>query len=1008
MEKRLRTLIGALILALAISSALVIGIILPINSIKIINGINAELTYYGQVNDVDIIPNDGTGSYSDWMHTAPNTNESRFYDQARFEFYNVTDREGYLDYNNRIAYFFIQGELVFDITINKTILEYNEALDYIVYAERKQYTYNSSASILTGNERILNVNYMWPYYIKNLGNGTEYGLQAYVASFLLNSEVDLLNTSYTYQEISQIILNRAYADSEDQVDTGVYLPHNWISVRPAFQDLDFDQATSYKILYNATYGGKDYSLLTGDSGSTKYFLDLVRGLDYGEADDLLEDVVQLLADVYDIDTPSEIESAKSFAAYLNYLLGRPSLDWLYDNKISYICERTSMEWMLGIEDPLMGGLKYPLVMNETLSSTSVDWDKDIYYVERLGMVDSSQVGSLIGIANIPMYHYSKSQDVIFEDDFAYILEGGTDIKVVNTTDSLFRAVGHYGDYEGLIYDYTVIDGIVYAVEGVEGLEILNTTNPNSIDEIDQWDLGYNDMRGVVDVSYFLGGNPLDALVVANGDIGVKILTLIADTREVSSVYNFVNSSGEAIAVDARLDALNADAFVALGTDGIDVMSLGSLSEPDLELVWHYDSANFSTLKDVRDVKIDGLYLYVLDEIEGMLIFRIQSNKTLTEMGQFAITPGDESFYDIHIDGSNAYLTQGEDGFMVVDITDKNNPVEDNRFNGTTHLGTAYGIYADGDDIYLGDYEQGLVHLEYNIFSDDYDFVEKDEIHTFLECWQRDSKVQFDKWDLGPDAVVAGVELFNYTYDSFAVAPYAERSLRLQWNDYFLKPFTYSSLKETALWFDETVLVYVAQAGDPYLQMDEYDLYWMHAANFINTSFIQVGKWNKLYDINLSPQDIFMTYSLPGQVGRDPFHNQEMLVEPTTGSVVNRKDRVQYNTYVTNFIEAYSFLNRSKYTGPISTLSAIHKYPTWHQTSPAVPGSMATIFWQEDVHVATNIFYDDISIDFLDIIDGADTSRTIGAFGSLFLVTIGFVVTSVVLHKTKPKIDIPDN
>lgn len=1008
MEKRLRTLIGASILTVFISSAVVIGVVLPINSINIIKGINAELTEFGQLTEDDFIPNDGTGAYSDWMYTARNTNESRFYDQAYIEFFNVSDREGYLDYNTPISYFYVQGELVFDIIINKTVYEYNEEEDYVVFTSRRQYIYNSTASTLFGNETVLNFNYMWPYYIEKFGNGTEYGFQAYVASYLLGAEIDLFNSTYTYNEIAHAVLNRAYADSEGLVDTGTYLPHSWISVRPAFQDLDFDQATSYKILYDATYGGKDYSVLSGDTGSAKFFLDLVRGLDYTEPDDLTVDVVQLLADIYDIDTPTEIESAKSFAAYMSYLLGRPSLDWLYVNKISYVCDRTAMEWVVGVEDPLLNGLKFPLLINETLSSSSIDWDLDIYYAEKLGLNNIEELGSIIGIANLPYYQYSKSMNVVMEDNLVYVLEGGTDIKIVNTTDSLFRAIGQFGDYDGQIFDYTVIDGYIYAVEGTGGLEILNATNPYSINQIVQWNFGNNDMRDVTNVFYPIGVAPFNALVIANGDYGVRIASLSDDTKSVSSVYTFLNTSGEAIAIDARVDISNADAFVALGTDGIDVLDIGYITTNDIELLWHYDSANFSNLKDVRDVKVDGLYLYVLDAIEGLLIFRIESNKTLTEYSQFAAYSGDEPFNDIYIDGTQAYLTQGSDGFMVVDITDKYNPSEDYRFNGTDHLGTAFGIYAQGTDIYLADFEQGLVHLEFSYLTSQFNFIEKDELHTFVECWQRDSKVQFGFWDLGPNAVAAHVDPFNYTYDSFAVQPDIEKGLRLQWNEFFLRPFAYTSLTDSALFFDETVHVYSAQSGSPYRQMDTYDLYWMHDANFINASFIQAGKWNSLHDLDLEPRDLFLTFSLPGQVGRDPFHMQTMMVEPVTGSVVDRKDRIQYNTYATHFIEAFSLLNSSKYTDPVQNLPAIHLYPTWHQTFPALAGSMATLLWQEDIHFATEIFYNAIKEQFLDRIKGADASRTIGAFGSMFLVTAGFIVTSVVLNRFKPKETIPDN
>ena len=72
------------------------------------------------------------------------------------------------------------------------------------------------------------------------------------------------------------------------------------------------------------------------------------------------------------------------------------------------------------------------------------------------------------------------------------------------------------------------------------------------------------------------------------------------------------------------------------------------------------------------------------------------------------------------------------------------------------------------------------------------------------------------------------------------------------------------------------------------------------------------------------------------------------------------------------------------------------------TYPALPGDMATLFWQEDVHTATENFYDYLTEEYLDQIDSADALRTLGAFGSMFLVTVGFAVTSVVLYQFKKK------
>ncbi|MHA1224701.1 MAG: hypothetical protein ACTSP3_15870 [Candidatus Heimdallarchaeaceae archaeon] len=411
MQAKLRTALGILILVITISSAFSIGILLPIHSKNIIAEIELNLGQYSRITSSDVIPNDGTGNYSDWMYVGAKNNQSEVYDQAVFEFFNVSDREGYLDYGTQVAYYFVQGELIFDIVLNRTVLEYNEDENYIVFANRKQYIFNPEDSTLTGDEVVLNFNYMWPYYLKHFGNGTEYGFQAYIATYLLQQELININQTLglSFNDLATAVLNRTYAEEQNLLNIGIYLPHNWLSVRPAYGDLNFDPATSYKILYDAQYNGHDYSVLTGETGSAKFFLDLVKGLDYTEPDDLTVDVVQLLANIYGIDTQQKREMAQSFAAYLNYLLGRPSLDWLYANKISYVCKRTAMEWILGVEDPLLGNKKFPLITNQTLSSSSIDWDTDTYYAERIGTGDPTTVGETLKTRNPEIYSLMKKQ-----------------------------------------------------------------------------------------------------------------------------------------------------------------------------------------------------------------------------------------------------------------------------------------------------------------------------------------------------------------------------------------------------------------------------------------------------------------------------------------------------------------------------------------------------------------------------------------------------------------------
>lgn len=1019
MKGKFRTIIGVLILTITVSSSVALGVLLPLHSSNLIDQIYDEMNNYARLTESDFLPNDGSGNYSEWMYTGVETNTSNFVNQAVFEFFNITDRESYLDYNTPVSYFFVQGELVFDIILNKTILEYNEEADYVVYAYRKQFIFNPEDSTLTGGETVLNFNYLWPYYVKHFGNGTEYGFQSFIASKLINEEITGFNTTlgYTFNQLAYAVMNRTYAEEEGILDLGIYLPHNWLSVRPAFPDLNFDSATSYKILYDATYNGHDYSLLTGEAGSAKYFLDLVRGLDFEGQYDLTVDVEQLLADIYGVDTPQKQEYAKSFAAYLNYLLGKPSLDWLYENKISYACKRTAMEWVLGIEDPLMGGKRFPLINNQTLSSSSIDWDLDMYYAEKLGTYDVNDVGKIIAIANIPGYYYAQSMKLFVDDNLAYVIEGGTDIKIVNMTDPLFKAIGQFGDFvlddtgdhpsydpiavDGYISNLVVLDSFIYAVEGAAGLEVLNATDPSAIYELQQWtNLRNSDMRDI-DHAVFGTSVPYDALIIANGQFGLTFARLQADRLVSTTIVNFAGLSGDAISVDEYNDY----AFVGLGTDGIDVVSIDGL-DGSMALEFHYDSIDFATFNNILDVKAENGFLYVLDEVEGLLIFDILFNGTLIEQGQFAFGPSETPYIDVHIEGINAYLAQGDYGLVVVDISNKLSPSETTRFNGAEHKGYAYGVYVDGSDVYLSDYSQGLVHLNYitNTFS----IVNKDQLHTFVEAWQSENNVQFNNWILDNPKFKA-----NETYDSFGLYTFVERGYRQQWTEYFLRPYIFSSLTDTALFVDKTVLVYTAQAQIPYLQNDENSLYWMTDANFINESFQHAGRWSILHGESFAATDFVITHSFPGTL-RDEFHMQFMLVEPTTGSIIERKDRIQYNTEATDYKEVYSFLNKTTFgyewevlTGSIyKSLPVDHIYRTWHVTYPALPGNMATLFWHEDIYKATNNFYNVLRESFLDKIDNADALRTLGAFGSMFIISAGFIVTSVVLNFMKKSAIIP--
>ena len=191
MRREFRILIGFLIIGLTLGSSIALGIILPLRSQEIMDDIQEDLLNFSQINLDDFNPYTGPGSnYSDFMYMDANLNDSNFSFQTKFEFFNVSDRNAYLDYNTRISYMYVPGELVFDTYQRRYIKEYNFEEGYFVYATKRVYILNTDSNLtLKGTEQVLNFNYMWPYYVKNFGNGTEYGFQAYIAAYLILEEL---------------------------------------------------------------------------------------------------------------------------------------------------------------------------------------------------------------------------------------------------------------------------------------------------------------------------------------------------------------------------------------------------------------------------------------------------------------------------------------------------------------------------------------------------------------------------------------------------------------------------------------------------------------------------------------------------------------------------------------------------------------------------------------------------------------------------------------------------
>ncbi|MHA1303277.1 MAG: LVIVD repeat-containing protein, partial [Candidatus Heimdallarchaeaceae archaeon] len=742
-----------------------------------------------------------------------------------------------------------------------------------------------------------------------------------------------------------------------------YSPHKRINSRPDYVDIQFDADTAYKILFDAkTADGHDYSIFTGEAGSVKYFLDLMQGLDY-DASILTINVEQKLADIYDIDTPEEIQYAKSFAAYLRYLTGEPALNWLYENKISYIAPRTTFEWIMGVPDPLMGGRIYPLVSNDTVGD--VDLSNDLYYAIKTGQNDLEEVDQIIAIANIPCFENSQSYKVEVKGDFAYVVEGNKGFRIVNISDPLFLGIGGYRLQDYSFKDIAVESGLygsnAYVASGTKGILSLDLSDPTEIEYLGTWT--NMDKINALDLEFTPTGS---YLLVASGEYGVAKTTTSGGSITLSSLY-------ETTAPAIALTTDGTKVYVVEEGRGIEVLDLSTM-----------ESLSNTTLPNPKQVLVDGSTLYVIDGDQGLVVFNINGNNLeLLDNYDFG-TAG--NFNNMYMENDILYLAAGEDGLLAIDASNVNSLTLLNTYDSE---GSAYDAYVSGEDIYLADGSKGLLYLTYSDTTNEFsDVISRDELRTYVEIWNKPSFVQLNNWPLKTTQYA-----FNVTYGLSAIPPRAERGFTQRWVEYFYRPFIFDSSRDTTLFYDDVVYIYFADTQQPYLQVDQYDLYWQEYADYLNESFIHVGRWNKMYNTNWKPSDIYMTHTFPGSI-RDEFHFQILHTEPTTGTIIERRDRVQYNTYAGQYIEFYPYLNDSVVE---DVEDSLYQYRTWHQTYPKLTADMANLFWQEDITKATKKLSEYINNEFLGVLRTADSYRTGGAFGALFILTMGLIVASMTIN-----------
>jgi len=275
---------------------------------------------------------------------------------------------------------------------------------------------------------------------------------------------------------------------------------------------------------------------------------------------------------------------------------------------------------------------------------------------------------------------SYAEDIIVEDDYAYVADPDTGIIIVNVSNPSAPAV--IGTLPTTAAHGIALAGYAYIADGYSGLKIANITDPANPVVIKNM----GTLRTALDVNI-----QNDYTFIAAGLDGIIIIDTLTPSLPVWwSQLNFgafVNAT----------DIVGNYAYVTT-IDGLVVIDISNLSSPQI-------SGEIETSGYACDVAIQDNYAYIADGDEGLKIIDITNPADLTEIGDFS-TFG--YAYGVVANGDYIYIADYTEGVMVIDVSDPIVPEFVDRFNTD---GLAFDVKIIGDLAYIADGSNGLVILD---------------------------------------------------------------------------------------------------------------------------------------------------------------------------------------------------------------------------------------------------------------------------------------------------------
>ncbi len=327
------------------------------------------------------------------------------------------------------------------------------------------------------------------------------------------------------------------------------------------------------------------------------------------------------------------------------------------------------------------------------------------------------------------------QDIFVLDNFAYVADGGSGLRVMNISNSTAPVEVGFYDTQGTALNVHVVGNMAYVADWIGGLRLLDVTNPSAPVEI-----GFYATKKTVGDIYVVGS----MAYVLDWHSGLRVLDVANPSAPVEvGVYDTIYSETSVFVVDSTvyltvtdvpppgdprdeadelliINMANPASPVVVGAYGsfypsgivVNIFVVGSTayvtSGGSVSIVNVANPAApvevgfYHTPVSVRDIYAVSGMAYIVDWYGRVRILNVTNPTNPVEVGSYDDMLSDAS--GISVVGNFAYIADGGNGLRVVNVT---NPAAPTTVGFYDTPGEAICLYVVGNMAYVADGTGGL-------------------------------------------------------------------------------------------------------------------------------------------------------------------------------------------------------------------------------------------------------------------------------------------------------------